>query len=119
MAAWTHTPAQKWGEAWVQSIMIPRFLAAIEVGNTLGGGLRACALRPKGGGVWLFSLTFSPPPLNKERMRENYMINSENDLKTHAQEYVKNEAYIPQLLNRKFSPTEAISFNDIHDPSES
>ena len=37
------------------------------------------------------------------------MICSENDQKTHAQDYFKNKSYIPQLLTRKFSRTESIS----------
>ena len=38
------------------------------------------------------------------------IICSENDLKTHIQEYFENESYIPQLFTRKFW----ISFNDNH-----
>ena len=54
------------------SIKDPYFLHAV-VGRLKpleGVGPRACALGPKGGGVWLFSLFFSPSPLNKKSIAE-------------------------------------------------
>ena len=54
-AAWIHASARRWGETWIPYVSkIPSFYMPSGVGKNPweGGGPRACALRPKGGGVW-------------------------------------------------------------------
>ena len=53
MTTWAHASARRWGETWVRSIKIPRFLAV------LGG--QAFSLRAPGicrGYPWVWSLAF-------------------------------------------------------------
>ena len=65
---WAHASAPRWGETWVRSIKIPRFLAA------LGGWAYSPRLPwhvPRGPWVWslgLFSSIFFSTSINKKKM---------------------------------------------------
>ena len=63
-AAWIHASARRWGETWIPKYQRSLFLHAIGGWQKPlgGGGLWACAFRPKGVEFGFLASFFSPPP---------------------------------------------------------
>ena len=59
---WAHASVRRWGETWVRSIKIPRFLAVLGETGILPKGVLACAGGPLGVDFGFLASFFSPHP---------------------------------------------------------